>query len=101
MPKGIKGFVKNNEGKPKGAISLKSRLIRELITDLDGDEAIQKVKDLAFNIDGTTHPMIQAKMLELLLAYKYGKPQQSIDLTSGEEKIDTIQVVMISNGSKG
>jgi hypothetical protein len=45
--------------------------------------------------------MIQAKMLELLLAYKYGKPQQSIDLTSGEEKIDTIQVVMISNESKG
>jgi hypothetical protein len=91
----------NRSGRKPGALSIRTKLIRELITDLDGDEAIQKVKDLAFNIDGTTHPMIQAKMLELLLAYKYGKPQQSIDLTSGEEKIDTIQVVMISNESKG
>lgn len=94
---GHKGF------KPKGAVSQRTKLIRDLITDEDGEAALQKVKELAFNIDGEVHPLTQIKMLELILAYKYGKPQQSIDLTSGEEKIESIKVIMVSNatGSQG
>jgi hypothetical protein len=89
----------HNGFKPKGAVSTKTKLIRELITDQDGEDALQKVKELAFNNEGDVNPLLQIKMLELLLAYKYGKPQQSIDLTSGEEKIDAIRVIMVSNGT--
>lgn len=83
-------------GRQKGSLNKSS--IKSLIPDYIGEDAINKVISLAMNEDMETDPKIQAKMLELLLAYKYGKPQQSLDLTTGDEKIDAIKIIMVSNG---
>lgn len=100
-PQNLKPFKKGQSGNPKGAPK-KLPHLDELLKDILGDEKnnitlmqgiIMKLasKALAGDLNAT----------KILLEYAYGKPHQSIDLTSGNEKIEAIRVIMVSDGTGG
>jgi hypothetical protein len=79
------GGPRPNSGRPKKADEIK------LIEQMDGimapDEAWQKVAKLCQNGD------IQA--LKLWIEYRFGKPKQSVDLTSGGDKLPSLTVEFV------
>ncbi len=76
----------------KRGVSLEKKLIKSLITDEDRLAVYAKMKHLALIEDNP-------KMIELLAAYCFGKPEQSIDIKSDGEKI-TASLFMLPDGTQ-
>lgn len=91
------GEVRNPHGKPN---PLRKMILKELntkIKDKDGKEYTRLDIIVAAWIKGA---MNKPQLLELLLLYAFGKPPQSVDVTSQGKQLHPIFVQVISEEAK-
>ena len=68
------GGARDGAGRPKKADEVK--LIEKLDNLIDNDKVIEKLGELVLNGD--------SRAMNLYFGYRYGKPKESVDITSDE-----------------
>lgn len=97
------GFQKGHKfakGRPKGAINKSSDEIKDLLDSrVDFNLVVDRLYELTNGVtikgeDGIYEKEPNHKAAELLLAYRYGKPHQRMDITSDDKPISTAPIIM-------
>ncbi len=81
--KNNKGTIGNKGGRPKKADELK--LIEKLDNLIDNDEVIKTLGRQVLKGDG--------RAMTLYFNYRYGKPKESVDITSGGFNLDFKDII--------
>ncbi len=81
--KNNKGTIGNKGGRPKKADELK--LIEKLDNLIDNDEVIKTLGKQVLKGDG--------RAMTLYFNYRYGKPKESVDITSGGFNLDFKDII--------
>lgn len=86
-----KGGKREGAGRPKGLRNKRTEKVKEIIDRVvDFDVVFKKMYELA------TGPKPDAYAAKLLLEYGFGKPNQSIDITSGDKEIQPVITMMVN-----
>lgn len=94
-PKGAKPFRKGQSGNPAGKPKMPD--LKEAMARALGEQAKDGRTALDQIIEAMRRKAAQGdvKAAELLLARGFGKPRESVDITSGGEKIATPPIVWV------
>lgn len=85
-----KGQSGNPGGRPKGL----SRIVRETVGDIGWAEIVQEVRDIALGANEEAKPRDQIAAAAWLTDRGFGRPHQSVDVTSAGERVGSASVVV-------
>jgi hypothetical protein len=85
-----KGQTNNKNGRPVGSKNQTTQQIKELIDNsIDTVELISELQKLIKDKNART----QLEAIKLILAYRYGKPTEYVEVASSEEDKDNVYII--------